>query len=457
MAGILDWFNAPENQGLLALSAGLLQAGGPSPTPVGTGQAIGSSSLAGLQAANAARTSQANQAMLGLHTALYGAQAAKTAAEAERMQRINAALARAFPKGGGVPAASQPSLEPAPVPTAPGAPSVLANSGPTPPWLQGMLSGSGAPAAAPTAPAPFGTNAQAPDARMRAAGQAMLEAGALDEGNKLLEAANKLNDENFTLHPMNGPNGPMLALVGNKGTMRPVSGGYRPGSTIPEGFRVGPNGDLVVDNEWLRVKGLLARAGKPEVSVKVDTGLADNIKDIVGSSYQGAKSAVKTMDAVNRVTAAVQSGNINLGPGADLKQTWDQVASVLGATGKDREERLANTRSAIQGLANFGLQSRQLLQGQGAISDFESRLLEKAAGGDINKLTATELKTLLDVTARAAQASYGEHQRILGVMKANPRHQELIPYYQVPTLPAYNQGAPKNERPPLSSFGKPNG
>lgn len=59
MAGALDAFNDPATQGLLSLSASLLQAGGPSATPVPTGAAMGNA-YQGYQA------DRQRQALLGL-------------------------------------------------------------------------------------------------------------------------------------------------------------------------------------------------------------------------------------------------------------------------------------------------------------------------------------------------------------------------------------------------------
>jgi hypothetical protein len=64
MAGILDWFSNPANQGLLNLSAGLLQAGGPSRTPVGFGQALGQGMQQGAQGIQQAQQAQLQQQML---------------------------------------------------------------------------------------------------------------------------------------------------------------------------------------------------------------------------------------------------------------------------------------------------------------------------------------------------------------------------------------------------------
>src|SRR6476619_231493 len=59
MAGILDSFNDPSTQGLLSLSANLLNAGGPSPTPVPIGAAFG-------KAYQGYQRDQQQQALIGM-------------------------------------------------------------------------------------------------------------------------------------------------------------------------------------------------------------------------------------------------------------------------------------------------------------------------------------------------------------------------------------------------------
>lgn len=75
MAGILDWFSDPANQGLLNLSAGLLQSGGPSPTPVGFGQALGQGMQQGMRGLQGAQQQQMQQQMFDMKKAEMARQA----------------------------------------------------------------------------------------------------------------------------------------------------------------------------------------------------------------------------------------------------------------------------------------------------------------------------------------------------------------------------------------------
>jgi hypothetical protein len=69
VAGILEWANDPANMGLLNLSAGLLQASGPSLKPVSFGQALGQGMQQGMQGLQQAQQMQQQKQMFDLQKA----------------------------------------------------------------------------------------------------------------------------------------------------------------------------------------------------------------------------------------------------------------------------------------------------------------------------------------------------------------------------------------------------
>jgi hypothetical protein len=75
VAGILDWFGDPANQGLLNLSAGLLQASGPSLKPVSFGQALGQGMQQGMQGFQQAQQMNQQQQLFDLKKAEMARQA----------------------------------------------------------------------------------------------------------------------------------------------------------------------------------------------------------------------------------------------------------------------------------------------------------------------------------------------------------------------------------------------
>jgi hypothetical protein len=131
MAGILEWANDPANMGLLNLSAGLLQASGPSRTPIGVGQALGMGVQQGMQGFQQAQQNQMQQQMFGARMDAARRQQEMEASRAAAMARLaqdprfagmgdllqvapNAAIEQAFPK------APTPQLVDVPVEGKPG-------------------------------------------------------------------------------------------------------------------------------------------------------------------------------------------------------------------------------------------------------------------------------------------------------------------------------------------------
>lgn len=97
------------------------------------------------------------------------------------------------------------------------------------------------------------------------------------------------------------------------------------------------------------------------------------------------------------------------GPFADAKL---MAARVFGF----REDQQSATRQIIQGLAKAALSARALLEGQGAISNFEQEMLQKAEGGEVNWSKA-ELNALLNVAERAQRLKYEEGARFINTAR----------------------------------------
>lgn len=180
------------------------------------------------------------------------------------------------------------------------------------------------------------------------------------------------------------------------------------------------------------------KAGATNVSTKTEVKMGESLAGQVGPMMKDstaiAEGAVKQIDAANRIVQAVDSNNIFAGPGANVRLKVGQIGQMLGVGGTNDAEKIANTRSAVRGLAELTLQGRQQMKGQGAITESEGALAQKAMSGDIEDLTAAEVKQLAKASERAARYNYAEHQRKLQVMQANPALQGIAPFYQGPTL-----------------------
>lgn len=229
---------------------------------------------------------------------------------------------------------------------------------------------------------------------------------------------------------------------------------YDPYSIRPGQVLADPNKPFSLDANGMPVPNLpyqqfaitKSKAGAPSVNVKTDVKTGESLGKEVGpmmrDSVVAAEGAVKQVDAANRVVAAVDSGKIIAGPGASAHLRIAQIGDALGVTGKDTSEKIVNTRHTIRGLAELTLQGRQQMRGQGAITESEGKLAEKAMSGDIDDLTPAEIRILAQASERAARFNHAEHQRKLQVMQKNPALQGLAPFYQGPAMPAPRSAQP---------------
>lgn len=183
--------------------------------------------------------------------------------------------------------------------------------------------------------------------------------------------------------------------------------------------------------EYLKFK----KAGAANVSATATTGpvgksLSEPVGKRVDASLAKAEGGAAMMDSANTVREALNAGNVIAGPLAGVRTKFAQVLELAGAGDK---EKLINTRTAIQGLASLTLESRSELKGQGAVTDFETKLLEKARSGNIEDMTIPELQQIVNIAQRFGQKFWDNHQSMLNTMKSDPAAQDSMRYY-VPTL-----------------------
>ena len=180
------------------------------------------------------------------------------------------------------------------------------------------------------------------------------------------------------------------------------------------------------------------RSGTPStnVSVSMDKGVASQIGPMLKDERIQAQGAASQIDASDRIIQAVDTNKIIAGPTASAQLRLAQVGSVLGITGADTAETIANTRQAIRGFAELTLQGRKSMRGEGAITESEGKLAERAFSGDIDSLTPAEIKQLANASKRAAEFSLGEYNRKLDVLKKDPATAQLAPFYEINRMPA---------------------
>jgi hypothetical protein len=189
-----------------------------------------------------------------------------------------------------------------------------------------------------------------------------------------------------------------------------------------------------------------AAAGKPNINLAVNTEkgflgeVAKGVGNSVETSMNQAKGAASTLNSINQIRSALDSGKVITGPGADTRVLIKQLGVTLGLGGKDDAEILTNTRSLIQGMASQELSGAEALKGQGQVTEGERALVKRAASGDIN-MTEPEIRTLmtvLDKTSRLKLRSHADNVKRLG---ANPNAGPIADFMRVDEPPAYSAPA----------------
>jgi hypothetical protein len=186
----------------------------------------------------------------------------------------------------------------------------------------------------------------------------------------------------------------------------------------------------------------LKRAGAPNTMVSMGKSIAGEIGPMMKDAQGIATAAVKTEDSANRIIQSIDSNKLYTGTGANVRLGAAQLANTLGLGGNTLEAKIGNTRQAMQGLAELTLQGRQQMRGQGAITESESKLAERAISGDIN-FTPGEIKQLANAAKRSSEHTYNTYQTKLQSMAKNPDTAGLVPYYEVPRITP--QGAMPNQ------------
>lgn len=166
----------------------------------------------------------------------------------------------------------------------------------------------------------------------------------------------------------------------------------------------------------------------------VDKTAAAELGKLVPDLYNQANSAATQLSDLPRYKAALDAAIT--GPFAEQRLSTARVASALGFTG---DKAVNATREIIQGLSEMALKSRTMLTGQGQITEGEQKLLIKARSGNID-FTKGELKTIFDVSDRAAKAQYNQSRKLLeSAAKQSPTAQMFLENMQ----PLATQEAPR--------------
>lgn len=244
-------------------------------------------------------------------------------------------------------------------------------------------------------------------------------------------------------------------LVAKDGTIRRLDG-VKPTRDPNEPFYLGADGNPVANDAYQAYQVKKARAGATNVTTRVENKAAESIAAQVGpilrESATGAEGAVGQIDAANRVLSALDTNKVYAGPFATTRMSLAQFGQTIGIGGADEAERIANTRQVIRGMAEMTLQGRKQMSGQGAITESESKLAERATSGDIDSLTPNELRIIAGASKRASEYKLQAHRAKVQRARSSPGTAAIADYFDAPEIP----GIPGSPTTPNSNVRKYN-
>ena len=183
------------------------------------------------------------------------------------------------------------------------------------------------------------------------------------------------------------------------------------------------------------------KAGAPSTNItlpgdkKLGEILGKGAAERLDNSFTQAQEAQSTLQNISELRPIIEQG-VFAGPLSGAPRVVAQIATSLGITGKDTKEQLERTAVAMQGLAKFELSAAAAMRGQGAITENERMLIQRAAAGRLDQFTAPEVQALLTAMEKTANYRIASHGRQLDVLRKNasPEVRDLLPLYELGPL-----------------------
>jgi hypothetical protein len=181
-----------------------------------------------------------------------------------------------------------------------------------------------------------------------------------------------------------------------------------------------------------RAQATVIDMGSREMEKEFAKGVVEDTRN----TFAQAKSAANSIKTIQRLKPIIQAG-VYEGVLAGAPRAIDQLATALGVTGKNTQEKLQRTAVAMQGLASLELTAAEAMKGQGAITENERTLIARAAGGNLRDFTSGEVQALLSSLEKVAQQKIDIHQMNFETMSQDPVAKKYSKYYKidVPTAP----------------------
>ena len=158
---------------------------------------------------------------------------------------------------------------------------------------------------------------------------------------------------------------------------------------------------------------------------KLSETLGTSAGKMLESSYNEAVSAKDTLGVIREIRPLITQDAIYAGPLSNAPRFIDQIATQLNVSGDDTKQKLANTAKVMQGLAKFELNAAAAMRGQGAITENERMLIQRAAAGRLDQFTVPEVNELLGALEKTSNYRLQQHDERLNTIKSSAKSPEV--------------------------------
>jgi hypothetical protein len=184
------------------------------------------------------------------------------------------------------------------------------------------------------------------------------------------------------------------------------------------------------------------KAGATTVNVgdkSFATSFGKGVAESVEGTFTAAQGAQSTLGTIQSIRPIIRAG-VYSGPLSAVPRVINQLATSLGVTGANDDEKLKNTAVVMQGLASLEMSAAQAMKNQGAITENERALIKRASAGDLQTFTQGEVLSLLNAMEKTSKFKIKAHEKNLQRLKTRPDTAELADFYSLE--PMVSEGAP---------------
>jgi len=228
-----------------------------------------------------------------------------------------------------------------------------------------------------------------------------------------------------------------------------------PDGTVNEAFSPQPKPDALTNDQkeyevaksqgfqgtFFDYQTALKKAGAS--TVNTTPGPTKQVFDTVSARADEARGAALALPAFAEASNALNSGNIILGAGADLRLGLSKIGAYFGLDPSAAE----NTETFRAAMAPTVLALVKGLGAGTAISNADREFAEKAAGGNIS-LEEGAVARLIDIGKRAAEYKVSQHNKMIDQVypEGTPETGQVRSLFRV-DVPQYSNPQPQAPQP----------